>query len=146
MFADLTLWAQRIPEFNSKGEEWFEAQFEDQTPANTETYLWLVSGLRPFTKYRFKVVFGFSTDLSGIETQPSLIISTRPDPNIPPSKPILHKVEQVIISRPKHLVYHRQGKIDCFALKHKSNDSPQIEDNEGMVGGDFNTCFLLSGQ
>ena len=103
MFSDLTLWAQRIPEFNTKGEEWFEAQFEDLTPDNTESHLWLVSGLRPFTKYRFKVLFGISADLSGIETQPSLTISTRPDSNIPPSKPILYKVEQVIISR---LRYH----------------------------------------
>ena len=54
-----------------------------------------MSALRPYTNYQFKVIFEFSKDLHGIETQPSLIVRTKADLNIAPSRPTLKKVEQV---------------------------------------------------
>ena len=86
---------QRIPDYAEEETEWFEAQIEDLDPKNSDSFRWKVSALRPFTTYHFKIVLNFSSDLQGIETQPSLPIRTKADPDVAPSKPILYEIEQV---------------------------------------------------
>ena len=86
---------QRIPDYAEEETEWFEAQIEELDPKNSDSFRWKVSALRPFTTYHFKIVLDFSSDLQGIETQPSLKIRTKVDPNVAPSRPILYEIEQV---------------------------------------------------
>ena len=88
------LLAQRIPQYqDEETASWFTAQYEDLSKPNSEKHQWLVTALRPYTKYHFKVIFDISPDLTPFETQTSLVVLTKPGGK--PSKPILHKVEQV---------------------------------------------------
>ena len=95
LITDTLLLVQRIPDYAEEETEWFEAQIEDLDPKNSDSFRWKVSALRPFTTYHFKIVLNFSSDLQGIETQPSLPIRTKADPDVAPSKPILYEIEQV---------------------------------------------------
>ena len=95
LITDTLLLVQRIPDYAEEETEWFEAQIEDLVPKNSDSFRWKVSALRPFTTYHFKIVLNFSSDLQGIETQPSLPIRTKADPDVAPSKPILYEIEQV---------------------------------------------------
>jgi hypothetical protein len=100
-FSELSLWVQRVPEFENESTEWFEAQYEDLSFSADESqhHRWLVSALRSYTKYHFKVVFTLSADFQGFETQPSLTVRTLPGGSS--SAPIIHGVQQVSLKFPR---------------------------------------------
>ena len=53
-YPGVKLLAQRIPQYETEITAWFQTQYEDLSPPNSEKYEWLVSSLRPYTKYHFK--------------------------------------------------------------------------------------------
>ena len=91
--------AQRIPDFNESSTMWFKVHHKDVRPDSDDSqmYHWNVTNLRAYTKYHFRVLFDLSGPLvdlnGGFKSQPSLVARTQPGGT--PSKPILHKVEQV---------------------------------------------------
>ena len=53
-YTGVELLAQRIPQYETEVTAWFQAQYEDLSLPNSEKYEWLVSSLRPYSKYHFK--------------------------------------------------------------------------------------------
>ena len=103
--------------------DWYGIKFEEtetettfiarETRKDDNEYYWTVSGLAPFTKYKFRVVIilmGSSESLgseyypsdsidtnaiNSIVTQPSLVVRTDPSEVEAPSRPIIVSVQQV---------------------------------------------------
>ena len=89
---NVTLLAQRIPDYLDEKTDWFEVQYEDLGLKESE-FVWNVTALRPYTQYHFKVEFQLSTELGSFWTQPTLVVRTKHGGI--PSKPSFLSVELV---------------------------------------------------
>ncbi len=84
--------ARRLSEYGEQT-DWFEAQFSGGETKSNRQHLWIVQGLRSFSRYQFKVSFKISPDFPGFDSQPSPPVRTLPGGK--PSKPTLLSITQV---------------------------------------------------